>query len=96
MDEAVVEPAPGPRTITIDRRWAIGGAAATALVILVLIAALIFSGGDSHEHPGFGPGGSDFGATRGQTGGMPAPPSGAIPQMPSGRDSIDADRSDPR
>lgn len=89
MDEAAVEPASGPRTITIDRRWAIWAAAVTALVILALIATLAFGSGDSHEHPAFGPGGPGFGEVQGGTQGMPAYPSEEAaprvsPPMPQG------------
>mgnify|MGYP000462793880 CR=1 FL=1 len=54
----------GPRIITIERRWAAGGAVATILVIAALAVALIVAGsGEDHsgERDGFGPPG--FGQT---------------------------------
>jgi hypothetical protein len=86
MNEAAVEPAPGPRTVTIQRRSAIIGTVATALVIVALAVALILSEGNSEGRPAFGgPGGPGFSGMPEQAQGMPAPPSGSgIPPMPQG------------
>lgn len=86
MAEAAIDaaPDPGPRTITVQRRWAITGTIASALVIVALAVALIVSGGDSQDHPVFGgPGGPGYGAIPEQAQGMPTPPQVMTPPMPT-------------
>lgn len=63
------------KTVAIDRRWAIGGAIAVALVIAALLTALIIEAGDTPAHPG-GPAGIEAP--------MGAPPFGAQGQQPQG------------
>ena len=73
---------PGPRMITVERRFALAGAVATASVIAALAVALILDGGDSRgDHPQFGPGGPGYGsAMPGQAGGFPGSPHGGYGQ----------------
>jgi hypothetical protein len=103
MSEVAMEGvAPGPRTVTIERRWAIGGAVVTALVIAALAVALIFTGGDGRDAgpEGFAPAG--FSAPMGEIPqgpppgmppegalpeGMPVPPQDVIPEGGSSRGS---------
>jgi hypothetical protein len=99
MSEVAVEGADaGPRTVTIERRWAIGGAIVTALVIAALAVALIFSGGDGRDggSEAFAPAG--FGAPTGEMPpgippegvlpeGMPVPPEGVMPEGGSSQGS---------
>jgi hypothetical protein len=87
MSEVALEGADaGPRTVTIERRWAIGGAVATAAVIAALAVALIVSGGDGRDAgpEGFGPAG--FGTSMGPAdvpyGAPGMPPEGM--EMPPG------------
>jgi hypothetical protein len=87
---AATQEAPGPsepRTITIERTWAIAGAVATALVIAALAIALVALAGDSRgdfPRPPGGPEAAGFGGPMGAGGGMPAPPPGFEEGGPSG------------
>ena len=78
-DTAVIAD-PGPRVITIERRFALGGALATAVVVAALAVALILEGGDSRgDHPPFGPGGPGHeGVMPGHAEGLPASPEGGF------------------
>ncbi len=66
-----------PRTVVIERRWAIIGASVTAALILILSVALAFSLGDDGGRPD-GPPGMQFS----QGGFAPGVPEGGAQQMP--------------
>jgi hypothetical protein len=92
MSEVALEGADaGPRTVTIERRWAIGGAVATAAVIAALAVALIVSGGDGRDAGPEGFGSAGFGTSMGPAdvpyGAPGMPPQGVPPEgmeMPPG------------
>lgn len=78
-----VEVASEPRTIVIERRWAVIGGALVAALILALSVGLAFSLGDGGgDRPG-GPPGMEF-SQQGFAPGMPNGEQGFTPGMPDG------------